>query len=159
MYSHWGTNALVVIVTAITVALAVVVHYEGLRWLSSRLARLPAERRRKVLFGVYGVIVLHVAEIWLFGAAMWLLLGIPDAGHLMGAAEPGFLDTIYLSSVTFSTVGFGDLAPVGPLRFLCGTEALTGFILITWSASFLYLEMEEFWRRRGKNGRDSARVS
>jgi len=34
------------------------------------------------------------------------------------------------------------------LRFLCGTEALVGFILITWSASFLYLEMQEYWRRR-----------
>jgi hypothetical protein len=57
------------------------------------------------------------------------------------------LDAVYLSAVTFTTVGFGDLAPTGPIRFLCGTEALTGFILITWSASFLYLEMEQFWRR------------
>jgi hypothetical protein len=149
MYPHWGTNALVVIVTAVTVALAVVIHFEGLRWLSVRLIKLPSERRRKVLFGVYGVILLHVAEIWLFGAAMWLLLAMPEAGHLSGVANAGLFDAIYLSAVTFSTVGFGDLAPVGPLRFLCGTEALTGFILITWSASFLYLEMEQFWRRRG----------
>ena len=28
-----------------------------------------------------------------------------------------------------------------------GTEALTGFMLITWSASFMYLEMEKFWRK------------
>ena len=148
MYSHWGTNAVVVIATAITVALAVVVHYEGLRWLSTRLVQLPSERRRKVLFGVYGVILLHVVEIWLFGLAIWLLLGFPDAGHVTGTASVNFLDTIYLSAATFSTVGFGDIAPGGPLRFLCGTEALTGFILITWSASFLYLEMEQFWRRR-----------
>ena len=33
-------------------------------------------------------------------------------------------------------------------RFLTGTESLSGFILITWSASFLYLEMEQFWRKR-----------
>ncbi len=149
MYSNWGTNALVVTVTAITVALAVVVHYEGLRWLSVRLVKLPAVRRRKVLFGVYGVIALHVVEIWLFGAAMWLLLSIPDAGHVSGVASANFLDAIYLSAITFSTVGFGDITPVGPLRFLSGTEALTGFILITWSASFLYLEMEQFWRQRG----------
>jgi hypothetical protein len=45
-------------------------------------------------------------------------------------------------------LGFGDLAPVGAIRFLSGTEALTGFTLITWSASFLYLEMEAFWRKR-----------
>jgi hypothetical protein len=34
------------------------------------------------------------------------------------------------------------------VRFLTGTESLSGFILITWSASFLYLEMEQFWRKR-----------
>jgi hypothetical protein len=148
VYSHWVTNALVVMATAMTVALAVVVHYEGLRWMSNRLASLPAQRRRKVLLGVYGVIALHVVEIWLFGIAMWLLLGLPDAGHVSGAVGTSFLDAIYLSAVTFSTVGFGDVAPVGPLRFVCGTEALVGFILITWSASFLFLEMEQFWRRR-----------
>ena len=38
-------------------------------------------------------------------------------------------------------------APLGPVRFLSGTEALTGFVMITWSASFTYLEMERFWRR------------
>lgn len=30
---------------------------------------------------------------------------------------------------------------------VAGTEALTGFVLIGWSASFTYLEMEKFWRR------------
>jgi hypothetical protein len=55
-------------------------------------------------------------------------------------------DVIYFSAITFTTVGFGDLSPVGPIRFLSGTEALTGFVLITWSASFTYLEMERFWR-------------
>ena len=50
--------------------------------------------------------------------------------------------------MTYTTVGFGDLAPVGAVRFLSGTEALTGFVLITWSASFTYLEMERYWRQR-----------
>lgn len=148
MYSHWGINALVVALTALTVAGAVLMHYEGLRWISSGLVKLPALRRRKVLFGVYGVILLHVVEIWLFGGALWALVQVPDAGAISGSVVPTFLDTVYLSAETFSTVGYGDLSPVGALRFLCGTEALTGFILITWSASFLYLEMQEFWRRR-----------
>ncbi len=147
MYPYAMANAWVVAATAITVALAVLVHYEGLRLMSQQLTRLPAVRRRKVLFGVYGVILLHVVEIWLFGAAFWLLLHVPHAGHLGGIQDASLLDTVYLSAVTFSTVGYGDMVPVGPVRFLCGTEALTGFILITWSASFLYLEMQEFWRR------------
>jgi ion channel len=148
MYSPWMANLCVVIVTAITVALAVLVHYEGLRWMSLQLTRLPAIRRRKVLFGVYGVILLHVVEIWLFGAACWLLLEVPHTGQLAGIAQVSLLDAVYLSAVTFSTVGYGDMVPVGAVRFLAGTEALTGFILITWSASFLFLEMQEFWRRR-----------
>ena len=50
--------------------------------------------------------------------------------------------------MTFTTVGFGDLAPSGPIRFLVGTEALLGFVLLAWSASFTYLEMEKNWRER-----------
>jgi hypothetical protein len=148
MYSHWLSNSLIMLVTGATVVLAVLVHYEGLAWMSRRLGLLPGLRRRKVLFGVCGVLLLHVVEIWLFGLGSWLLLGVPNAGTISGASDPHFLDVIYLSAMTYSTVGFGDLAPVGPIRFLSGTEALTGFILISWSASFLYLEMEQFWRRR-----------
>jgi len=148
MYLHWTANLLVLVVTVATVALAVLVHYEGLHWISSRLAR-PAHgvRRRKVLIGVYGVIFLHVSEIWLFGSAIWGLLHVPETGSIAGATQGSLLDAVYLSATTFSTLGFGDLVPLGPVRFICGTEALSGFILITWSASFLYLEMREFWRR------------
>ena len=148
MYAHWGANTLVVLVTAVTVALAVLLHYEGLRWISARLNRLTRVRRRKVLFGVYAVVLLHVAEIWLFGTSLWALLQFPEAGGLTGTASASLFEVVYLSANTFTTVGFGDVVPVGAVRFLCGTEALTGFILITWSASFLYLEMREFWKLR-----------
>ncbi len=148
MYTNWAANLLVVLATAATVGLVVLVHYEGLAGLSAWLAHGQTHRRRKVLLGVYGVILLHVVEIWLFGCAIWMLLQFSETGAILGDSQAPFLDAIYLSAVTFSTVGFGDLAPDGPIRFLSGTEALTGFILITWSASFLYLEMEQFWRKR-----------
>lgn len=151
MYSNWAANALVVAATMVTVALAVLAHYEGLGWMASRLSTLHARRRRKVLFGVYGVLTLHVMEIWLFGGALWALLLVPSNGAITGMQQAPFFDAVYLSAITFTTVGFGDLAPVGPIRFLAGTEALTGFILITWSASFLFLEMQQFWRRNAEN--------
>ena len=50
--------------------------------------------------------------------------------------------------MTFTTVGTSVAHLVGPIRFLSGTEALTGLFLITWSASFTFLEMERFWRER-----------
>ena len=33
------------------------------------------------------------------------------------------------------------------LRYLTGLESLTGLVLITWSASFLYLEIIRYWDR------------
>ena len=45
----------------------------------------------------------------------------------------------------YTTVGWGDLSSIGPLRILAGAEALLGFMLITWSASFTYLVMARTW--------------
>ena len=92
MYSHWDANLLVVLVTAATLAFAVLLHYEGLHWLSTQLTRHAGIRRRKVLLGVYGVILLHVAEIWVFGFSIWGLLFFPNAGAISGAHAAGLLD-------------------------------------------------------------------
>jgi hypothetical protein len=40
------------------------------------------------------------------------------------------------------------VTPYGSVRLLAGVEALNGLLLIAWSASFLYLEMERYWKRR-----------
>jgi hypothetical protein len=153
VYQHWDANLTVVAATVVAVVAAVLVHYEGLGLLSARLAQRQRQRRRKVLVGIAGILVLHVVEIWIFGIACWLLMLWPACGHIAGYSPLHLLDAVYFSAVTFSTVGFGDLAPVGALRFLIGTESLTGFVLITWSASFTYLEMEQFWRRDGRGER------
>lgn len=145
MYSDWLANGTVVVATMAAICFSVLVHYEGLIFTSGRIAHLGGLRRAKILYGIASVLVLHVCEIWIFGLILWLLLQWPACGNLRPAAQD-LLDVIYLSAITFTTVGFGDLAPVGPIRFLSGTEALTGFVLITWSASFTYLEMERFWR-------------
>jgi len=38
-----------------------------------------------------------------------------------------------------------DIEPLGNLRYLIGVESLTGLVLITWTASFLYYEMQRHW--------------
>lgn len=40
-----------------------------------------------------------------------------------------FLDSLYLSCVTFTTVGYGDVAPAGAVRFFAMTEALLGVVI------------------------------
>lgn len=148
MYENWPANLAVVGATAFAVMLSVLVHYEGLVLISRGLERIHARLQRiKVLYAILSVLALHVFEIWIFGAVIWVILHWPEAGSLRGGVGTLFLDSVYLSAITYSTVGYGDVAPTGPLRFLAGTEALTGFVLITWSASFTYLEMQRFWKR------------
>lgn len=152
MYDNWAVNAIVVMATLAAVSLAVLMHYEGLQFSSRSLQRIGGPQRIKVLYGIFSILALHVAEIWVFGAVIWLLLSWPACGYIAagtggGLAAPGLLDSVYMSAITYTTVGFGDMVPVGPIRFLTGMEALTGFVMIGWSASFKYLEMERFWRR------------
>jgi hypothetical protein len=61
------------------------------------------------------------------------------------------LDSAYLSFITFTTVGYGDVVVDGYLRYLTGIEALTGLILITWSASFLFIEMQKYWDEKNSS--------
>lgn len=152
VYSHWGVNLTVVALTIVAVAVCVILHYEVLSALSRRLGRLEraagGHMRRRVLYGIFGVLSVHVLEIWVFGVAFFLLQRLgPLYGQVHGIAPDSLVDHVYFSAVTFTTVGFGDVIPSGPVRFLAGTEALCGFVLITWSASFTYLEMHRFWRR------------
>jgi hypothetical protein len=148
-YTNWGANLAVVGATALAVVLAALTHFEGLSWLSSRLGhvgRIGGTKRRVVLYAVLSLILLHIVEIWLFGLAYHFLLLWNETGRISGAISPSIFDHVYFSATVFTTVGFGDLSPAGPIRFLAGTEALTGFVLIGWSASFTYLEMVQLWR-------------
>jgi hypothetical protein len=148
MAPNFSVNLIVVLLTAIAVAASVGLHYEGLNWLARRLTRRAHNRRRRVLYAVLGALALHIAEIWIFGLTYWLSLTLPDAGGLIGAPESSLLDTVYLSAMTFSTVGFGDVAPHGAIRFIAGTEAVLGLFVIAWSATFTYYEMSQNWRSR-----------
>ena len=146
-YGNWGVNSIIVIVTGIAVLLCVLLHYEVLNFLSRWLVQLEGQRRRRVLFAIFGVLAAHVAEIWIFGVA-YVLLSVSAAFGSAHGIGPSLLDYVYISAMTFTTVGMSDAFLDGPIRFVCGNEALTGLVLITWSASFTFLEMERFWRDR-----------
>lgn len=126
------------------VALAVMIHYEGLERLSRFMPHLKLRYRFRIVVGLLGAIVAHVVEIWVFAAAYYLMSLNEQFGNL-GLAEPDILDCAYFSFVTYTTLGYGDVVPAGPLRFLAGLEALTGLVLITWTASFMYFEMRQYW--------------
>jgi hypothetical protein len=94
------------------------------------------------------VIFLHVIEIWLFGVGYYVLEAEPGFGTVQGLQTTELRDFVYFSAMTYTTVGFGDVVPVGPIRFLAAIEAIAGLVLIAWSASYTYLEMQRHWLPR-----------
>jgi hypothetical protein len=94
---------------------------------------------------IVAVLFLHVLEVWIFGLAYYGLLGLDGYGELIGADSPNLIDCVYYSATVFSTLGFGDIYPVGALRVVTGTEAIAGLTLIGWSASYTFVEMLKTW--------------
>jgi len=142
----------VIAVTLALVALCVLVHYEGLVLTQRIISRQKRHRRLKVLESISMLIALHMVEIAMFGVAYWTVLHWPEHGRIVPQAAH-FFDHLYFAAITYTTLGYGDLAPVGPIRFMVGMQSLMGLVLITWSASFTYLEMERFWSQtRGTPG-------
>jgi hypothetical protein len=62
--------------------------------------------------------------------------------------KPSFLNYFYFSAVSFTTLGLSSFCPVGAIKIISSLEALNGFILITWLASFTYVATGEFWKRK-----------
>ena len=145
-----GAQYGVAAISVLLVILCVLLHYEVLRKLSDWLDRMGRLHRTRVLVLILGLLATHIAEIWIYAAGYGLLDGVAGFGGIAKTATPGlpddWLDYVYFSFVTYTTVGYGDLVPVGPIRFIAATEALNGWVLLGWSASFTFLEMQRFWR-------------
>ncbi len=151
-----SSDELTVVAAALAlVTLCVTFHYEGLRLLSQWLAGRPFNERLRIAGLILALLALHVSEILLFALGYATLLAVGDFGELLhfGFGElltpqpMALFDYMYYSATVYTTLGFGDIVPGGPIRALTGTEALCGLVLITWSASFTFLEMQRHWGR------------
>lgn len=130
----------------ITVVLAsIFIHYEVLNRLSRAMPVSPLKPRARIIVGVIASVVAHSVEIGLF-AVGYLITSRIGYGTLTGDFANSFSDYMYFSYSAYTTVGFGDIVPQGGIRWLAGIEALTGFVLITWTASYLFIEMSQNWR-------------
>ena len=134
----------ILIITGL-VATTVVIHYEALRLLWVVIPTLKMKHRVRVIIGVFGTICAHIIEVSIFGLAFYLMTSYGDFGALEGRFDGSLTDAVYFSFTNYTTVGYGDIEPSGQLRFLAGMEAITGLSLITWSASFMFMEMMRFW--------------
>lgn len=120
-------------------------HYEALKLLNAALPPLPIPGRLRLLVLLIAVFGAHVLEMLIYALAYHLLPRLADVGTLSNGAAASFTSCLYFSAETFTSLGFGDVTPGGPLRLLAGMETLNGLLLVGWSASYIHLAMERFW--------------
>ncbi len=135
----------VFLINSLVVAISVIVHYEFLYRLTLYIPKMEINHRYRIVIGVFGALVAHAFEIWIFAFTYFFMNRADGWGELSGSFNGSLMDCGYFSFTVFTTLGFGDIQPMGDIRYLTGVESLTGLVLITWTASFLYYEMQRYW--------------
>ena len=122
------------IIGSVMISATVVIHTFGLIWVTQAMNHLSdwtrhmGHRSRLIAMNsvVLGLFAVLSVEVWLW-AALYLVIG----------AFPDFETSLYFSTVTFSTVGYGEVVMVHEWRMLAALESVNGFLLIGWSTAYL----------------------
>ncbi len=137
---------LAVSVSAVMVLLVVAVHHEVIGLTSKiLLPSFRSPRRWHVSLTVLIFVLAHIIEILICAFALYLSAEWLEIGRIVGDSHLDFSTYLYYSFASYTSLGIGDLYPLGHLRLLTGVEALIGLMMIGWTASFLFLEMREFY--------------
>lgn len=137
MEAGLGQLLLNLAVASAMVTLTVLLHFWGLIALT-RIVSGGSERLRAhegagraalvIVLGVFGVFALHTAEIWLYAALYRVVL----------IETQTFEEALYFSTVTFASLGYGDIVLTPRWRLISAIEAANGVILFAWSTAFLF---------------------
>lgn len=80
----------------------------------------------------------HVLHIWLW-AFLYLAVGCEPINRLS--------DSLYFATVTYTTLGYGDIILEPSYRMLSGIEAANGFILFGWTTAFIFEIISRIYKR------------
>jgi hypothetical protein len=136
-----------VVVCTVTIVVCVTLHLTALRLLNDRV--LPRfQRHSRVAVGIMVLIAVfaHLLEIWVFSVAILVLGSWTNRAFAEELQLDGF-DAFYYSAVSYTSLGAEPLRE-SSLRMLTAIEALVGLILITWTASFVFIVMQRTWEGR-----------
>ncbi len=145
------------LVCTLVAGINTLIHYEVLSALSNHLSTLHVPNRSKLLVVILATLVAHAVEMAVYGLAIYTLIAGLGVGGLTGSVGFSLEACMYFSAETYTSLGFGDISPLGPIRMIAGFEALHGLLMIGWSSSFLFISMERFWAvRRGADRQQGA---
>lgn len=96
-------------------------------------------RVRPVILGftASALAVKHFADIMLWAVAYRHFAGVDQFED--------FESAVYFSSVTYTSLGYGDIVLNPGWRIICGIEAMNGIMLFGWSAALLFVLVQRMW--------------
>ena len=118
------------------IAITVVIHIMGIvglvRLLANWVPHLGSSTSylgmlELLIITVVGLVLLHTAEIWVW-AVFYMLIGEFAEIHR----------ALYFSTVTFSTLGYGDIVLTDRWNLVSSFEAVNGVILFGISTAFVF---------------------
>ncbi len=118
------------------IALTVMIHIAGIigliAYLKARGLRIVGRRNyivmtRVLVVTTLGIFLVHTIEIWIW-AALYFLLGEFETMER----------SLYFSTVTFTTLGYGDITLPERWQLLSSLEAVNGIILFGVSTAFVF---------------------
>jgi len=125
-----------ILIGSAMIALTVVIQIAGIigliAYLKARGARVVGHLNyivmtRVLVVTILGIFFVHTAEIWIW-AALYLWLGEFETMER----------SLYFSTVTFTTLGYGDITLQERWQLLSGFEAANGIILFGVSTAFVF---------------------
>lgn len=134
-----------ILVAAVLVVASVLINYEALQLTSDFIPRLLIRPQQRILVVLATIMIVHLMVISLFAVSYYVMSNLLGVGSMHGEFNGEALDYFYYSATTYTTLGIGDVYAQGPMRIVSGLESLTGLVMISWSATFTYLNMERFW--------------
>jgi len=119
----------------VLLALTVAIHAV---MLSATLNRLYNRYHGKVGFGVlsYSWLLVRIAAVTVFAHLLEIVLW--GSFYALTGALPSLEQSLYFSSVTYATIGYGDIVLPETWRLLAAMEGLTGILMCAWSGAFFF---------------------
>ncbi|MEW4487005.1 potassium channel family protein [Thalassoglobus sp. JC818] len=135
---------LVGIVSATLVLTCVAIHYNTFTLLATPSDQVHLRKRWWINVTILGALLAHILEMLLFSIVYKVLSDFPGNGWIQDGNGVRSEDYWYFSFQVYTSLGFGDIVPVGNLRMMSVLETLIGLVLIAWTASFLFVEMQSW---------------
>lgn len=123
-----------------------IAHQYGLLGVRALKPDAAIRPQAAITIAFLGLLVLHTLEIVAFAAFYKLLIDWGLLGDLEGSPPSSWGELIYFSGINFTTLGYTQLETTGPIRLINMMQSLGGFMILTWSATFLYTVCERSWR-------------